>query len=1339
MGDAFGVAGSAVGVISLGIQVCQGLLKYYESWKGCHQDIENTSKSIASLTETLELVSRVVGNRKGQGEPVEQQISSIVVRCLTGIEALSKELEGFEKYPESADIRSKIKSHMRRLYYPFKESTLAKLRDSVQDVRDDLVPALAVLQMEKLSSLEEGTKNVTISLASMHKGRFYQSIDYTYLNSVNSFSYLGHFSNNWTARLQDELRTWLRAPDPIVNQNAASRKCQKDTGAWLLVDSEYVDWKDQPNSFLWLQGFAGCGKTILCSTVINDMTRYTASRTQAALAFYYFDFTNDVKTKTLSCLRSIILQLAEQTADTTSLQALQRTYAMGTPPIQEFSNVLKSILCEHNRVYIVVDALDECTDQEELFDLLNSIRDWELESLSILVTSRDEPDIRECLHPAPEQEIRLRNSAIDNDLTLFIVEALQKDKKLQVWSDIFPEIEEALTDRAHGMFRWVDCQLQTLRGCPSRAEARKALINLPETLDKTYERMLRNIRPSLRDYAVRLLQWLCIADEPVDLDHIMDAFATSIGEEPCFDPDARFVSSDKVLALCPGLIIKSNAWESRASRRYCVQIAHYSVKEYLVSNRLPMAPNPLCSFRVQQPLANLAMAKTCLVYAIFAPHELGNLSLGFSARLETSFMRSAKENWPIFFSNAKSDPQLMELAVSYLTRKKGYTLDGDINAAMNFAIKHRLHDIEIWLVDHHRLSIDPSLALLAKCQAGEIHSLDFVEFWIKQGADVNAHSINERYREFNPQGLKPLHAAAYVCNVALAQLLVQHGASLKAEDNNGSTPLMAAFGGPTVTRNSRVPTIIPLELIELLWFDGGQNCCFERGENCLHRVVRFGCQQRRMDGIVVLTAEFVAWLIDHELDPLHKNAEGETPLHIAAIMNDSTTIKALYAATGRSSEYGGCLLAFLQNVRLGERMLSTAQLLLEIDPDHLGEFCNGSGLLALLLSRAAERAKKINSDKCAFGSGFTALMLKHEEDPARTQLDLYMSFLEFILEYFSSDVSTIMRWLVMELVKRKGPKFLGIEIWSAAVIVLSQFWVEEIRSCWGEIPKNTFRQIQELFERRNILGIGIKELYRLLLWTALDGGPLAKLLISQEPSYAALGLSDETQRLRRLYDIYPCQLLIISLMVHREIHPDTNNKNNDAALLNTITLKAPNKIARLLMERFLLKRAGDINHQTQEGLTLLAGCVAFLPSSEIEETELLRSCLDAGCDANIQDDAGRTPLMIAAYRGSYNLVNVLLRAGCNANLQDREGGTPVTDIVVDDSNSYYDKQNLWKERYSPVGGHTALMYAVIVKQPYTIELLLKHGCDTKLKNNQGRTALDLARQFDEIEIVEILE
>ena len=1124
----------------------------------------------------------------------------------------------------------------------------------------------------------------------------------------------------------------MSAPDPRVNQNAASKKCQKDTGGWLLADPAYVDWRDRPNSFLWLQGFAGCGKTILCSTVINDITRHTASRTQAALAFYYFDFTNDVKTKTLSCLRSIILQLAEQTADTTSLQALQRAYAMGTPPIQEFLDVLKSILCKHDRVYVVVDALDECTDQEELFDLLNSIRDWRLECLSILVTSRNEPDIRECLHPASKQEIYLRNSAVDKDIRRFIIETLQKDKRLQDWSDIFPEIEEALTNGAHGMFRWVDCQLQSLRGCPSRAEVKKALRTLPETLDKTYERILDNIRPNLRDYALRLLEWLCIADGAVYMNHIMDAFATNIGEEPHFDPDARFESPDKVIDLCPGLLVFKKArfnWIPGFRSNDSVQIAHYSVKEYLVSNRLPMAPNPLCMFRVQQPLANLAMAKTCLVYAIFAPHEPDNPFLGTIRRSKASFMRSAKEEWPKFFSNAKSDSQLMELATSYLTQEKGYTLDGGINAAMHFAIKHHYRDFETWLVDHHRPSIDPSLALLVKCKVGEIEPLDFVDFWIEQGADVNATCVyvptidNEDY-ELNPMGSTPLHMAALRSSMALAQLLLQHGASLEAKDDDGLTPLEVVF---------KKASCLNLDLIKLLWFDGVQNNSDSSGSNFLHQVAR-------MHGFeinAVLMEETVAWFIKHGVDPLSKDIEGETPLHKAAMSDNLVAIKALYAATGRSSEYGGCLSVFLHNIWRGRRILSTAQLLLEIDPDPLGEFYNGSGLLAFLLSSAAGHAKNVKSANSDFGSGFIALILKHERDPA-LKLDIYMSFLEFILKDCCTDVSTIMRWLVIVLVERKGPEFLGIEIWSAAIIVLSQFLVDESLRDRERVIKISFRQIQELFEIRKILGVGIKELYQLLLWTAFDGGPLAKLIISQEPPYAALGLSDETQRLRRLYDIDPCQLLIISLMVHREIHPDTKNKDDDAALLNTITHKAPNKyqfeIARLLMKRFLLKRACDVNHQTQEGLTLLAGCVAYLFDWSVGEAEILKSCLDAGCDANIQDDAGRTPLMIAAHRGEIQFVEILLKAGCDANLQDREGGTPITDIVT---NTY--TQRLWKERYSLVGGHTALMYTVILHEPRIVKLLVENGCDTKIKNNQGRTAIDLARHFDESEIVEILE
>lgn len=549
------------------------------------------------------------------------------------------------------------------------------------------------------------------------------------------------------------------------------------------------------------------------------MSRYTTSVSKSAFTFYYFDFRNEVKTKALSCIRSIILQLAEQTDDTSSLEALQRTYATGAPPAQEFLKVLKSMLFNQSRVYIVVDALDECTDQEELLDFLDSVREWKLASLSVLVTSRDEPDIRERLDPSAEQEISLKNSAIDNDIRSFIVESLQKDKKLQVWSGLFSEIEQALANGAQGMFRWVDCQIQTLRRCSSRAEVRKALKDRPETLDQTYERILRKIRPNLRNHALRLLQWLCIAYEPVDVRHIMASFGAIIGETPHFDPDAQFVSIEKVLALCPGLVIKREprpifmqAMEDNTMKENteCVQIAHYSVKEYLVSSRLPAAPDPLHMFRIQEPLAYLTMAKVYLVYAIFGPSEAIS-QIPFNSQPETfsgsseaisqtasssepktfsspepSFAGVVEREWPTFYRSAEEDSQLMELAISHLSGSKDHKQERDINAVIDRSIYYRLFDLKKRLIDDYEQSVDPSLALLAECNSDENHPFNFVEFWIQRGADVNARSMISRPPHELPLGSTPLHLAAYSRNVALARALLQNGAQLDVKDDGGA-------------------------------------------------------------------------------------------------------------------------------------------------------------------------------------------------------------------------------------------------------------------------------------------------------------------------------------------------------------------------------------------------------------------------------------------------------------------------------------------------------------------------------------------------------------------------
>src|SRR2546423_3629801 len=112
---------------------------------------------------------------------------------------------------------------------------------------------------------------------------------------------------------REKIERWLSPPDPSTNYNKALRQRQEGTGNWFLQSHAFAKWKTQRNSFLWLYGIPGCGKTILSSTIIEDLKR-TLSR--QPLLYFYFDF-NDTDKQTLdSMVRSLMSQLYSKCEDT---------------------------------------------------------------------------------------------------------------------------------------------------------------------------------------------------------------------------------------------------------------------------------------------------------------------------------------------------------------------------------------------------------------------------------------------------------------------------------------------------------------------------------------------------------------------------------------------------------------------------------------------------------------------------------------------------------------------------------------------------------------------------------------------------------------------------------------------------------------------------------------------------------------------------------------------------------------------------------------------------------------------------------------------------------------
>ena len=117
---------------------------------------------------------------------------------------------------------------------------------------------------------------------------------------------------------------------------------------------------------------------------------------------------------------------------------------------------------------------------------------------------------------------------------------------------------------------------------------RKSLVTLPPTLDQTYDRILSAISKEDAEYAMRILQWLTFSARPLSVEEIAEVVAIDVARDPAFDRDEVLEDPLEALNICSSLVtITTNEVDRRSgSAQRIVALAHYSVQEYLVSDRI---------------------------------------------------------------------------------------------------------------------------------------------------------------------------------------------------------------------------------------------------------------------------------------------------------------------------------------------------------------------------------------------------------------------------------------------------------------------------------------------------------------------------------------------------------------------------------------------------------------------------------------------------------------------------------------------------------------------------------------------------------------------------------
>lgn len=106
-------------------------------------------------------------------------------------------------------------------------------------------------------------------------------------------------------------------------------------------------------------------------------------------------------------------------------------------------------------------------------------------------------------------------------------------------------------------FRWVVCQLDALRKCRTTGQIKRALTELPKTLDSTYLRILENIDENSWRYVHDVLNLIAFSVQPLKVGEIVDAIAFD-AERKCFSEDEKLQDPLDVLQICSSLISLSD-------------------------------------------------------------------------------------------------------------------------------------------------------------------------------------------------------------------------------------------------------------------------------------------------------------------------------------------------------------------------------------------------------------------------------------------------------------------------------------------------------------------------------------------------------------------------------------------------------------------------------------------------------------------------------------------------------------------------------------------------------------------------------------------------------------
>ncbi|KAL7904030.1 ankyrin repeat-containing domain protein [Trichoderma velutinum] len=413
-----------------------------------------------------------------------------------------------------------------------------------------------------------------------------------------------------------EILDWLTRTDYGPQQSDNFNRRQPETGIWFLESVEFQDWLTTSKQSLFCPGIPGAGKTILTSIVVDYLNSKLYNDSKTGIAYIYCNFKKQEEQKIYDLLASVLKQLAEsQSWLPESIKNLYNRHKAkrARPSLDEILTVLQSVTMIYSRIFVIVDALDECQASSGCrARLISELSNLQMRNgANIFATSRFIPEIKEKFKGSKEVEIRAHDEDVRRYLDSQIVQL--GSKFLETHCE---EIKTEIIRVVRGMFLLAQLYFETIRTKKTLKKIKNTLANLPtgqKAYDCAYEEAVKRIEgqdSDSKELAWLVLQWITCAKRPLTTKELQHALAVEI--------------------VCAGLVTIDE--ESKI-----IRLVHYTTQEYFERTQKHWFPN-----------AQTEMATICVTYLSFSAFETGfcETDQKFEERLQSfPFYSYAARSW----------------------------------------------------------------------------------------------------------------------------------------------------------------------------------------------------------------------------------------------------------------------------------------------------------------------------------------------------------------------------------------------------------------------------------------------------------------------------------------------------------------------------------------------------------------------------------------------------------------------------------------------------------------------------------------------------------------------